>query len=75
LDYESDIGIVINKYKVIREMKDFVSANNVFYYSDLLDYASENEPQWFRVLCDNGTYVLKEYIKSNKYKLDMANND
>lgn len=70
LDYESDIGIVINKYKVIREMKDFVSNNNIFYYSDLLDYACEHEPQWFRVLCDNGTYVMKEYIKSNKYKLD-----
>ena len=40
LDYESDIGIVINKYKVISEMIDFVSANNIFYYSDLCDYAA-----------------------------------
>lgn len=70
LDYESDIGMVINKYKVISEMIDFVSANNIFYYSDLCDYARINEPQWFRVLCDNGSYMLKEYIKSNKYKLD-----
>lgn len=72
LDYESDIGIVINKYKVISEMIDFVSANNIFYYSDLCDYARINEPQWFRVLCDNGSYMLKEYIKSNKYKLDTS---
>lgn len=72
LDYESDIGTVINKYKVISEMIDFVSANNIFYYSDLCDYARINEPQWFRVLCDNGSYMLKEYIKSNKYKLDTS---
>lgn len=70
LDYESDIGIVINKYKIIKEMVGFVSANNILYYADLLDYASENEPQWFRVLCDNGTRVMTEYIKSNTYKLD-----
>lgn len=70
LDYESDIGIVINKYKIIKEMVAFVSANNILYYADLLDYASENEPQWFRVLCDNGTRVMTEYIKSNTYKLD-----
>lgn len=75
LDYESDIGIVINKYKVIREMKEFVSVNNIFYYSDLLDYASDHEPTWFRVLCDNGTYVMKEYIRSNKYKLDMMKSE
>lgn len=72
LDYDSDIGTVINKYKVISEMIDFVSANNIFYYSDLCDYARINEPQWFRVLCDNGSYMLKEYIKSNKYKLDTS---
>jgi len=75
LDYESDIGIVINRYKVINEMIDFVSANNIFYYSDLCDYARVNEPQWFRVLCDNGSYMLKEYIKSNKYKLDIQRSD
>lgn len=74
LDYESDIGIVINKYKIIKEMVGFVSANNIIYYSDLLDYASENEPQWFRVLCDNGTKVMTEYIKSNTYKLDRKRN-
>ena len=74
LDYESDIGIVINKYKIIKEMVGFVSVNNIIYYSDLLDYASENEPQWFRVLCDNGTKVMTEYIKSNTYKLDRKRN-
>ncbi len=75
LDYESDIGIVINKYKIIKEMVAFVSANNIIYYSQLLDYASENEPQWFRVLCDNGTRVMTEYIKSNAYRLDRKRND
>ncbi len=73
LDYEQDIGIVINRYKVINEMREFVGANNITYFSDLIDYAAENEPQWYRVLCDNGAYIMKEYIKSNAYKYNQQN--
>lgn len=63
-DYMNVIGLAIDRYKAIREMKDFCRDNEVFAYCDLLDYASEERADWFRILCDNGTVVMKEYLKS-----------
>jgi len=63
-DYTSLIGLVTDKYKAIREMIDHVKMNNIYSYSELLDYCSQERFDWFRVLCDNGTVVIKEYLKS-----------
>ncbi len=63
-DYYTVIGTVADKYKAIREMVLFCHENNIVEYSDLLFYCMENRDDWFRVLCDNGTYVMKEYLKS-----------
>ena len=27
-----------------------------------------NNPGWFRVLCDNGSFVMKEFLKSLKWE-------
>lgn len=63
-DYTSLIGLVIDKYKAIREMKDYIKQNNIYSYADLFDYCSEERFDWFRVLCDNGTVVINQYLKS-----------
>lgn len=63
-DYSGAIGLAIDKYKAIGEMIDFCEDNRVYSYSDLLKYARLNRFDWFRVLCDNGTVVIKEYLKS-----------
>jgi hypothetical protein len=63
-DYPSVIGLSIDKYKSIGEMIDFCNENNIYSYSDLLMYARKNKFDWFRVLCDNGTVVIREYLKS-----------
>ena len=63
-DYNHTIGLAIDKYKAIREMMSFCRENNILSYSDLLEYCSEERFDWFRVLCDNGTLVMKEYLKS-----------
>lgn len=68
-DYVSVIGLVIDKYKAIREMIEFVRANNIYSYSELLDYCSQERFDWFRVLCDNGTVVIKEYLKSRSWTI------
>lgn len=67
-DYFNVIGLVIDKYKAIQDMIDFCKDNQVYAYSDLLEYASVNRFDWFRVLCDNGTVVMKEYLKSLSWK-------
>lgn len=63
-DYSYTIGIVSDKYKAVREMIAFCKANNILSYAELLEYAAVEQDTWFRVLCDNGTVVMKEYLKS-----------
>lgn len=63
-DYVSTIGLPTDKYKAIREMMAYCKDNNIVSYAELLDIAAETHFDWFRVLCDNGTVVIKEYLKS-----------
>ena len=66
-DYINVIGLATDKYKAIGEMIDFCEENDIFSYSQLLVYCRMNRFDWFRVLCDNGTVVIKEYLKSRSW--------
>lgn len=72
-DYANVIGLVTDKYKAIGEMIDYCIQNNVYSYSDLLEYCMRERFDWFRVLCDNGTIVMKEYLKSRSWTNGMGN--
>lgn len=75
-DYAGTIGLAIDKYKAIREMIAFCDEFNIFSYSDLLEYCSQERADWFRVLCDNGTLVMREYLKSKDWTSKVrANNE
>lgn len=78
-DYPSTIGLVTDKYRVIGEMIDFCEANNIISYAQLLTWCRKNKFEWFRVLCDSGTYVIKEYLKSMAWEinnnLEVENDD
>lgn len=63
-DYTNAIGLVTDKYKAIREMIQFCRDNQIVSYSTLLEYCADERADWFRVLCDCGTVVMKEYLKS-----------
>lgn len=67
-DYVTCIGLPTDKYKAIQEMIAFCCENGNNCYADLLEYASVHRMDWFRVLCDNGTVVMKEYLKSKTWK-------
>lgn len=68
-DYMGIIGLPIDKYKSIGEMMDYVVQEDCSSYADLLIYSRMFRPDWFRTLCDNGSYVMKEFIKSYSWKL------
>lgn len=75
-DYSGTIGLAIDKYKAIREMIAFCDEFNIYSYSDLLKYCSTERMDWFRVLCDNGTLVMREYLKSKDWTSKVrANNE
>lgn len=73
-DYVAIIGLATDKYKSIREMMIFCSQNGIFSYAELLEYASEERMDWFRILCDNGTIVIKEYLKSRLWTSSYKEN-
>lgn len=69
-DYVSTIGLALDKYKAIGEMIDYCVENKLTSYAALLNYCRKERFDWFRVLCDNGTVVMKEFLKSYKWSLD-----
>lgn len=69
-DYIGLIGLPTDKYTAIEEMMDFIDENGNFSFADLMRYARKNRNDWFRALCDNSSYVMKEYCKSAQWTLD-----
>lgn len=69
-EYDLITSCSMDKYQAIGQMMDFCESNNVISYSDLLMYARSNDFNWFRVLCDSGTIVIKEYLKSRAWTIN-----
>ncbi len=65
-DYVEVIGLAVNKYKAVREMIAWCDDHNVYSYSALLRYASFERSDWFRILCDCATIVMREYFMDKR---------
>ena len=56
-------------------MLSYIRANNVVEFQDLMDYAFANEfDTWFPLLCDNSAFVVGQYIKSQRHRLQPKAN-
>ena len=71
-DYVDIIGLALDKYKAVSEMMDYCDSNNIVSYYELANYARAERFDWFRILCDSGTVVIKEYLKSRKWTIDNS---
>lgn len=71
-NYTVVIGTVLDKYKAIREMITYCKDNNIISYSELVEYCMMERDDWFRVLADNGTYMVKEYLKSKEWTVNKS---
>lgn len=63
-DYQALIPNNSDKYGMIRDMREFIKNNHLYYFNDFFDYCAENNEDWFRLLCDSSAYIIKEYMKS-----------
>lgn len=70
-DYLDIIGLPSDKYEMIGEMMDYCVAEYVFSYATLLLYARSNRQDWFRILCDSGTLVMREFLKSFRWQYEQ----
>lgn len=75
VDFFDIIDLPTDRYKAIDEMMDFADMHENYLYRDLVRYARAYRRDWFRVLCDSGTFVIKEYLKSCSYaaSLEVSN--
>ena len=74
-NYDSVIGLPTDKYQAIRDMIKFCEENDIISYRKLLLYAECERDDWFKVLCDNGSYVMKEYLKSCQWERNLASDN
>lgn len=72
IDYLSTIGLPTDRYKVLEEIMDYCDTNRILSYRQLMQYCRTCHYDWFRVLCDSGTYVVKEYLKSALWELENS---
>lgn len=63
-DYNDVIQCPSDKYQIISDIMFFIEKENVTSFAQLMIYARNYQPTWFRSLCDNSAYIVKEYIKS-----------
>jgi len=50
-------------------MIEFCLQNGIVSYAQLLLFAKENRNDWFRVLCDNGTLTMVQFLKSHYWEI------
>lgn len=74
-DYFGTVSLVTDKYQAIGDIIDYCEQNDIISYWELITYCRQQRPDWFRTLCDNGTYVIKEYLKSRQWHMGMVHND
>lgn len=72
VDYQSLIELPSDNWQAVREMIQFIKENNIIAYSDLLEYASIHNENWFRCLLEKNTMVIVEYIKSRTWKVQQG---
>lgn len=63
-DYTALCSLPSDKYNTIGEMMDFCTDNFIFSLATLCDYARQHREDWFRILCDSGAFIMREYLKS-----------
>ena len=66
-DYNAIVEMASNRYKAIEDMIDFIEAEDIILFAELFYYAKLHKFDWYKCLCDNSAYVIREYIKSRAY--------
>ena len=51
---------------------EFIESYDVLSFYQLSLYSKKNRQDWFRCLCDNSTYYIKEYLKSRQWSIEKG---
>lgn len=70
-DYFSIITLVTDRYVALSDILDFCDQNEIYLYSQLIRWCRNNKFEWFRTLCDGGSFMVKEYLKTSLYEKEL----
>lgn len=57
------------RYTIISEMITYIRDNRITEFQDIMDFAIKQEfERWFPLLCDNSSFVVGQYIKSQRHR-------
>lgn len=59
-----------SRQAVVRDMCRWCAENQCYYFCDLLQYAMDNEPDWWDALTSNSAYIMDKYLKSLMFKTE-----
>lgn len=68
-DYQAIIGLAKDKYNAIGEMMDWCDEYGIVSFYVLAKYARLERPEWFKMLCDNSSFYMKEYLQSKHWSI------
>lgn len=64
------------RYSLIRDMVIYIRDNHVTEFVQIMDYAiQEHFDDWFPALCDSCSYVIQQYIKSQRHQFERSSRD
>lgn len=69
-DYLSLINRISDKYRLIAEMMDWCDEQGQYSFAALMRFSRSENEEWFRALCDNAGWAMKEYMKSAYWEID-----
>lgn len=69
-------GITSNsKYENIAQMIDWIGQSDCLSFAELVEYARQENKEWFHQLCDSNTYLLFQYIRARRYEKEYFSTD
>ena len=68
IDIVSPFQTAIGRYEAISDMLVYIVENDIKEFSTLLLHARVKNQEWFRLLCDNSSYVISQFIKSRRHQ-------
>jgi len=69
-DYNAIVCLPSDDNKMVSDIMDYIRANDIRYYSDLMVICKENNPEWFNLLVSRKSYVIIEFIKSESARME-----
>lgn len=68
--YSAIIMLPTDELGALEDMLDFIEDNDIYSFRKFLMWCKGNNKEWFRLLVNSKTYIIKEYLKSRYWDLE-----